>query len=95
MWLYYINVCICKACIGLRNMAQNPKNRKRIGEMGGISAILKLGDSTEASVLRECAACLRNLSLSEELKLLLVKHNALKPLINFAHSSDVELSHQV
>ena len=48
--------------IGLRNLAQNTKNRKRMGEMGAIPAVLKFADSDNTEVLRECAACLRNVS---------------------------------
>ena len=61
--------------VGLRNLAQNPKNRKRMGEMGAIPAVLKFADSESTEVLRECAACLRNVSHLWRLLLILKARN--------------------
>ena len=51
-------------------------------------------DSTNVEVQREVAACLRNLSLGEQVKVALVRAGCLKALIGFSHSGDVEVAHQ-
>ena len=56
-----------QAIIALRHLALHPKNRLDIVALGGLEPLLQLAvvPATPVEVLREIAACLRNLSLSE------------------------------
>ena len=75
-------------------LAPTLRNRIKINEMGGVNPLLRLADSTNVEVQREVAACLRNLSLGEQVKVALVRAGCLKALIGFSHSGDVEVAHQ-
>ena len=43
---------------------------------------------------RECAAALRNLSLSEHCKIAIVREGGIKVLMDMLHSADIEICHQ-
>ena len=52
----------------MRHLASNARNRVKINEMGGVTPLLALAESNNPEVQREIAACLRNLSLGEQIK---------------------------
>ena len=71
-----------------------PKCRFQFVEMKGLQPLLALADSDSIEVQRELAAALRNLSLSEQNKISIVREGGMDVLIKFAHSLDVEIAHQ-
>ena len=62
--------------------------------MGGVTPLLALAESNNPEVQREIAACLRNLSLGEQIKVALVRAGVSKALNWICHSGDVEVAHQ-
>ena len=63
-------------------------------DMGGIPSLLSLAASEDVEVRRECAAALRNLSLSEHCKVAIVREGGMEILMDMLHSPDIEICHQ-
>ena len=65
-----------QAIIAMRHLAANARNRIKTKKWAG-NPLLRLADSTNVEVQRG-AACLRNLSLGEQVKVALVRAGCLK-----------------
>ena len=67
----------------------NEQNKMKIVQEGGLEPLTQLMRSDDIEILREVAAALANLSLSDENKYEVAKSGAIAPLITHAQSEDM------
>jgi Armadillo/beta-catenin-like repeat len=84
-----------QAAFAVRQLSISARCRAQFLELKGLTSLLALGSKSESiEVLREVAAALRNVSLSEHSKVDIVKEGGLTVLATMMHSADVETAHQ-
>jgi Armadillo/beta-catenin-like repeat len=84
-----------QAAFAVRQLSISARCRAQFLELKGLTSLLALGSKSESvEVLREVAAALRNVSLSEHSKVDIVREGGLTVLATMMHSADVETAHQ-
>ena len=75
-----------QAVLSIRHLCESARCRNQLIDVQGIAPLLSLCGSEDIEVKRECAAALRNLSLSEQSKVAIVRDGGLDVLCDMMHS---------